>query len=125
MIAASGTAARPLARAGRQTATSIALAALLVALTACASGNANSGLATSDAVSAAPASAPPATASATAEPAPAAPTAPAVPAQHLTATQINEKCWMRTEAQKAGDIDKRMKLVDKCVEEMKRAQGGV
>jgi hypothetical protein len=32
---------------------------------------------------------------------------------------------MSTEKYKAGDIDKRMKLVDKCVDEMTRAQGGV
>ncbi len=32
---------------------------------------------------------------------------------------------MRTEKFKAGDIDKRIKLVDKCVAEMTKAQGGV
>ena len=103
-------------------ATGLALAALLAALGACAGGNATSSLA-------GPATASAATAPATAAPAPAAP-APAAPAtadaapQHLTKTEINEKCWMRTEKFKADNLDKRMKMVDQCVDEMTRAQGG-
>jgi hypothetical protein len=115
MIATASVAARPVARMTAKIATALGLAGLFAALTACAGGNATSGLAPATAASAAPASAPPTTATA------AAPAAP----QHLTATQINEKCWMSTEKFKADDIDKRMKLVDKCVDDMKRAQGGV
>jgi len=115
MIAISRVAARPIARAGRTIATALGLAGLLAALTGCAAGNATSSLAAPAAASTPSASAPPATASAAA--------APATP-QHLTDTQINEKCWMSTEKFKASDIDKRMKLVDKCVDDMKRAQGG-
>jgi hypothetical protein len=121
MIATSRVAARPVARAGRQIATALGLAGLLAVLTACAAGNATSGLATSATTPASPASAPPASAPPATASAAAAPATP----EHLTATQINEKCWMRTEKFKADDIDKRMKLVDKCVDEMKRAQGGV
>ncbi|HLH92695.1 MAG TPA: hypothetical protein VKX28_30075 [Xanthobacteraceae bacterium] len=102
-------------------ATGLALVALLAALGACAGGNATSSLA-------GPATASASTAPATATPAPAAP-APAAtadaPPQHLTKTEINEKCWMRTEKFKADNLDKRMKMVDQCVDEMTRAQGGV
>ena len=102
-------------------ATGLALTALLAALGACAGGNATSSLA-------GPTTASAANAPATAAPAPAAP-APAAtadaPAQHLTKTEINEKCWMRTEKFKADNLDKRMKMVDQCVDEMTRAQGGV
>jgi len=120
MIAISRVAARPIARAGRNIATALGLVGLLAALTACAGGNATSSLAPAPTApaSAPPASPPPATASA-----PAAPAEPA-PAKHLTATEINEKCWMGTEKYHADNIDRRMKLVDKCVADMKRAQGG-
>jgi len=107
--------------------TGLALAALLAALGACAAGTATSGLATPATASAATAPGPVTAAPAPSTPAPAQP-APAAtadaPAQHLTSTEINEKCWMRTEKFKADSLDKRMKLVDKCVEEMTRAQGG-
>jgi hypothetical protein len=121
MIATSRGAAGPFARAGRTTATALTLAGLLAALTGCAGGNATSSLAAPASTSASTAAAPAPATPAAATPAPATPAA----TQHLTATQINEKCWMSTEKYKAGDIDKRMKLVDKCVEEMTRAQGGV
>ncbi|HEY1542036.1 MAG TPA: hypothetical protein VGG01_06475 [Xanthobacteraceae bacterium] len=111
MIATSRLAARPIARTGRKIATALGLVGMLAALTACAAGNATSSLT-------APASAAAAPATATAA------TAATAPPQHLTSTQINERCWMGTEKYKADDIDKRMKLVDKCVDEMKRAQGG-
>jgi hypothetical protein len=110
MIATSRRAARPIARAGRKLATALGLVGMLAALTACAAGNARSSLA--------------APASASASSAPSAAPAAAAPPQHLTSTEINERCWMGTEKYKADDIDKRMKLVDKCVDEMKRAQGG-
>ena len=103
MIATSRVAVRPIVRAGR-IATALGLAGMLAVLTGCAAGNARSSLA-------GPASA--SSSSATA----AAP-------QHLTSTEINERCWMGTEKYHADDIDKRMKQVDKCVDDMKRAQGG-
>jgi hypothetical protein len=114
MTAISRVAARPIARAGRNIAAALGLAGLLAAVAGCAAGNATSSLATPASASASSASSPSAPASAA---------APATP-QHLTDTQINEKCWMSTEKFKADDIDKRMKLVDKCVDDMKRAQGG-
>ena len=111
-------------------ATGLALAALFAGLGACAANNVTSSLATPATASTATA-APDQPAPATAAPAPAQPApaataaAPAAPPQHLTKTEINEKCWMRTEKFKADSLDKRMKLVDKCVDEMTRAQGGV
>jgi len=110
------------AATGRKIVTGLGLAALLAALGACAAGNGNSNLTTSAATS----TAAPTAAAQTAAAAPAQPTAaaPAEPPQPLTATEINEKCWMRTEKFKAGDIDKRIKLVDKCVAEMTKAQEG-
>ena len=59
----------------------------------------------------------------------AAPVAAAAPAaqpskpQRLTATQINEKCWMSAEANKVADLDKRMRVVDKCIAEKTKEQG--
>ncbi len=55
-------------------------------------------------------------------PAPAA--EPAKPApQRLTARQISEQCWMKNEATK-GDIDKRMKIVSKCIDDKTKEQQG-
>jgi hypothetical protein len=102
---------------GRQIVTGLALATLLATLGACAAGNANSNLTT-------PASTSTSAAAAPAAPAQTAAAAPAEPPRHLTATEINEKCWMRTEKFKADDIDKRMKLVNTCVAEMTKAQDG-
>jgi len=51
-------------------------------------------------------------------PAPAAEPAP----QRLTATQISEQCWMKNEANK-GDIDQRMKIVNKCIDDRMKAAG--
>ena len=50
-------------------------------------------------------------------PAPAAESAP----QRLTATQISEQCWMKNEANK-GDIDQRMKIVNKCIDAKTKEQ---
>jgi len=50
-------------------------------------------------------------------PAPVAEPAP----QRLTATQINEQCWMENEANK-GDIDRRMKIVNKCIDAKTKEQ---
>jgi hypothetical protein len=54
-----------------------------------------------------------------------APTAePAKPAPpRLTATEINEQCWMKNEANK-GDIDQRMKIVNKCIDAKTKEQAG-
>ena len=52
-------------------------------------------------------------------PAPVAEPAP----QRLTATQINEQCWMENEANK-GDIDRRMKIVNKCIDAKTKEQQG-
>jgi hypothetical protein len=129
MLAISRVAAGPRVGPARKIATGLALAALLATLGACAAGTATSGLATPATASTA-AAVPNQPASPTAAPAPAQPApsataaAPAAPPQHLTKTEINEKCWMRTEKFKADKLDKRMKLVDQCVDEMTRAQGG-
>jgi hypothetical protein len=57
-----------------------------------------------------------------------APRAPAVPAappsedQTMTVTRARELCWMAQESQKVRrDIDTRLKLVEKCVEEKMNA----
>jgi hypothetical protein len=128
MIATSRVAVGPRVGPARKIATGLALAALLATLGACAGGNATSNLATPATASAATATPtqPAPAASAPAQPAPAATAAaPPAPPQHLTKTEINEKCWMRTEKFKADNLDKRMKMVDQCVDEMTRAQGGV
>jgi hypothetical protein len=52
-------------------------------------------------------------------PAPAAAPAP----QRLTATQISEQCWMKNEANK-GDIDQRMKVVNRCIDAKTKEQAG-
>src|ERR1700687_557873 len=74
---------------------------LLAALSACAESNSTANLATT---AAAPA------------------TAPAAAPKRLTATEINEKCWMSTETNKVADLDKRAKVVEKCVAEKTKAQ---
>ena len=125
MIRTSRVAIGAVAAIGQKIVTGLGLAALLAALGACAAGNANSNLTTSATTSTNTAAAPAAPAqTAAAAPAQPAAAAPAEPRQPLTATEINEKCWMRTEKFKAGDIDKRIKLVDKCVAEMTKAQEG-
>lgn len=46
-------------------------------------------------------------------------------AQSLTPEQINAECWMSVESnKKVRDIDQRLKLVDKCVEERTRGRQG-
>jgi hypothetical protein len=91
----------------------LCLFGLLAALAGCAGDSATTSLA--------PAAAAPATASAPAAASAAQPTKPA----RLTATQINEKCWMSAEVNKVADLDKRMKLVDKCVAEKTKEQQGM
>ena len=83
---------------------------LAAALAGCAVGN----TATSVAPAAAPAT-PPTPAAEEAKPAP----------QRLTSTEINEACWMDPAINKIPDLDRRMKLVDKCVDQKIKAQGGL
>jgi hypothetical protein len=97
--------------AGRKIFPALCLAGLLATLAACAAGTSTGSLATPTAATAAPAAAP----AAAPKPAP----------KQLTATEINEQCWMSTEANKAGDLDKKAKLVDKCVAEKTKAQQGM
>lgn len=67
----------------------------------------------------------------TAAPANAAAAAPAAqpvkpePPKKLTATEINEECWMDPAINKIRDLDQRLKLVDKCVDQKTKAQGGL
>ena len=95
--------------------------ALLSTLAACAGGISAPNLAPSAAAEPTPA-APAAAAPAAAQP---AKPAPPPPPQKLTATEINEKCWMDPAINKVADLDKRLKLVDKCVDEKTKAQGGL
>ena len=96
--------------AGRKIVPALCLAGLLAALAACAAGTSTDSLATPTAATAvAPAAAP----AAAPKPAP----------RQLTATEINEKCWMSTETNKVADLDKRAKVVEKCVAEKTKAQG--
>jgi 3-oxoacyl-ACP reductase-like protein len=99
-------------------------------LAACAGGISVPNLApgaTAEPTSATPATATAAPAAA-ATPAPAAQPAkppPPPPPQKLTATEINEACWMDAAINKVPDLDKRLKLVDKCVDQKTKAQGGL
>src|ERR1700722_15731364 len=94
----------------------LGVAALVAALAACAGGHATSSPATPP---------PPPATPTTSAPPPPPPAPPAPLPQPLTKTEINEKWWMRPEPFHADNLDKRMKLVDKCIDEMTRAQGGV
>jgi hypothetical protein len=95
--------------AGRKIVPALCLAALLATLAACAAGTSTDSLATPTAATTAPAATPA--------------TAPKPAPRQLTATEINEKCWMSTETNKVADLDKRAKLVEKCVAEKTKAQG--
>jgi hypothetical protein len=89
-----------IAMAGQKIASCLFLLGLLAALSACAAGSTATPLG----------------------PAPAA--EPATPAsQRLTARQISEQCWMKNEATK-GDIDQRMKIVNKCIDDKTKEQQG-
>ena len=115
-----------IALAWRMLAVRLLACALLSTLAACAQGISTTNVApTSVAAPSAPAA--PATTAASG-PAPAAPgpaAQPAEPPPKLTATEINEKCWMDPTINKVPDLDKRLKLVDKCVEQKTKAQGGL
>jgi len=117
-------------RVWRNVAGGAGLLGLLAALGGCAAeGGATTSLApTATAAAAAPASAaapaPAAAAPATAAAAPAPADKPAKAPEHLTRAQINEQCWLTPEINKIRDLDQRMKLVDKCVDQKTKAQGG-
>ena len=102
-------AAIPVGPAARTLAARVCVAALVMTLAACAEGNSASSLAPT------PASTAPAAAAAQAT----------KPAERLTATEINEQCWMDPAINKVADLDKRSKLVDKCVDPKTKAQGGL
>jgi hypothetical protein len=89
----------------------VSLLGLLALLTACADRSTSASLAV-----AAPAATSPA--SPAAEPVKPAP-------QRLTAREINEACWLSPEINKVPDLDKRAKLVDKCVDARTKAQQGM
>jgi len=81
-------------------------ACMLLALSACAGGNTSADLA--------PAAAPQQTA--------AAPAAPP-PSEPLTPEKAKADCWMKYEGdKKIKNIDQRLALVEKCVDETKRNQ---
>jgi len=101
--------------------------ALLLTLGACAGGISVPNL-TPPSASAEPTpatAAAPAPAAAPAAAAQPAKPAPPPPPQKLTATEINEACWMDPAINKVPDLDKRLKLVDKCVDQKTKAQGGL
>jgi hypothetical protein len=110
-------------RVGRNVLGSACALGLLAALGGCADGTATTGLLpTATATAVAPVAAPEAPAPVAAAPAPA--DKPAKAPEHLTRAQINEQCWLAPEINKIRDLDQRMKLVDKCVDQKTKAQGG-
>ena len=109
--------------ASRTLAARLLACALLSTLAACAGGPSITNLAPGASAEPTAASATPATAAGA--PAQPAKPAPPPPAAKLTATEINEKCWMDPAINKVPDLDKRLKLVDKCVDEKTKAQGGL
>ncbi|HUI97386.1 MAG TPA: hypothetical protein VLX44_16640 [Xanthobacteraceae bacterium] len=112
--------------AWRTLAARLPVCVLLSTLAACAGGISVPNL-TPPAASAEPTPAPAAPASAVAAAPAAQPAKPAPPPppQKLTATEINEACWMDSAINKVPDLDKRLKLVDKCVDQKTKAQGGL
>ena len=114
------------AACARKIVAALCLAGLLTTLAACAAGTTSENMAAPTAASAAAPAAPAAAAPAAAAAAPAAATnaaAPKAPPRVLSPTEINEQCWMSTEANKIADLDKKAKYVDKCVAEKTKAQG--
>jgi hypothetical protein len=106
---------------GRKAVFALGIVGLLTTLGACAGENVGGSAAASAAPAAAPAAAAPA-----APPAPASTTAAAAPKPApsvLTATEINEQCWMTSEVNKMKDLDAKARYVDKCVAEKMKAQG--
>ena len=117
------------ARAEAGPARALAAALLLGLLSACADANMGSLIspaATPAAQSDTTAAAAPASLAAPARAAPAGRSAqgaaiPQATPQSLTPEQINAECWMSVEG-KARDLDQRLKLVGKCVEERNKAK---
>ncbi len=111
-------AAKTLGLRGRELAARACVVAMVASLAGCAEGNTATNLS--------PAAAPPAPAAASPATPAAPPTKPAAPTpQRLSATEINEQCWMDPAINKVPDLDKRLKLVDKCVDQKTKAQGGL
>lgn len=105
---------------GRMNARSFLAACALTVLSACAQSNTSSDLA---------AAAPPPPPSVPGAPAPAAATPPPAPAQApepkvaLTPEEAKGQCWMKYENdKKVKNIDARLILVEKCVDETMRGQ---
>ena len=117
--------------AWRMLTTRLSVCVLLSTLGACAGGISVPNLAPSATTEPTSAPATPATAAAPAAAVAAAPApqpakpAPPPPPPKLTATEINEACWMDAAINKVPDLDKRLKLVDKCVDQKTKAQGGL
>jgi hypothetical protein len=120
------------ARAEAVSARVLALVVSLGLLSACADANMGSMLTPTPAPAPAAQSAAVAPPAVTAPPAAAGPPSRSTPAgrpaqsaatpQSLTPEQVNAECWMIAESnKKVRDIDQRLKLVDKCVQE--RTQG--
>ncbi len=105
-------AAKPIRAGGRRLPARLCALALVATLAGCAAGNTASSIA---ATSSPPPAAPAAAAAQETKPAP----------QRLSSTEINEQCWMDPAINKVPDLDKRAKLVDKCVEQKIKAQGGL
>ena len=61
-------------------------------------------------------------AAAASNPRPAAPPAAAADAGPKTPAQVNEECWMDPNINKVRDLDQRLKLVDKCVDQKMKGQ---
>jgi hypothetical protein len=127
----------PLTR--RTRAARVLACALLSTLAGCAAGNSISSIVPTSSTepaaapaagaptpAAAPAAPPAAPAAArAAKPPPPPPPAPPPAPEKLTVTEINQACWMDPAINKVPDLDKRLKLVDKCVAEKTKAQGGL
>ena len=110
-------------RVGQNVAGGACVLGLLAALGGCAEGTSTTSLIPNAiATAVAPAEAPAPAAPAAAAPAPAE--KPAKAPERLTRAQINEQCWLAPEINKVRDLDQRMKLVDKCVDQKTKTQGG-
>jgi hypothetical protein len=47
------------------------------------------------------------------------------PPKKLTATEINQECWMDPVINNIRDLDHRLKLVNKCIDQKTQSQGGL
>ena len=97
-------------RVGQTLAGRMFVGGLLSTLAACAAGDPATTLGPSAAATAA---------------APGAPPAKPEPPKKLTATEINAECWMDPAINNVRDLDHRLKLVEKCIDQKTKAQGGL